>query len=92
MAAGNFGDGEPTVKGVWELRMDWGPGESVHYALAGKRLVLLHAANVRDDCDTAARTPPALFGARVTNGRCRVGVGALNLGDLPTDCLQASEK
>jgi putative addiction module killer protein len=26
---------------VWELRVDWGPGYRVYYALAGRRLVLL---------------------------------------------------
>ena len=41
MAAGNFGDCKPVAEGVWELRIDWGPGYSVYYAQAGKRLVLL---------------------------------------------------
>ena len=50
------------------------------------------AANLRENYDVPARTPPAVFGARVTNGRYRVGVGGLNLGNLPTDCLQASKK
>jgi putative addiction module killer protein len=26
---------------VWELRIDWGPGYRVYYALEGKRVVLL---------------------------------------------------
>ncbi len=43
MAAGNFGDCKPTAEGVWELRIDWGPGYRVYYAQAGKRLVLLLA-------------------------------------------------
>lgn len=41
MAAGNFGDCKPIAQGVWELRIDWGPGYRVYYAQAGKRLVLL---------------------------------------------------
>ncbi len=41
MAAGNFGDCKPVAEGVWELRIDWGPGYRVYYAQAGKRLVLL---------------------------------------------------
>lgn len=41
MAAGNFGDCKPIAEGVWELRIDWGPGYRVYYAQAGKRLVLL---------------------------------------------------
>lgn len=43
MAAGNFGDCKPLHEGVWELRIDYGPGYRVYYAQAGKRLVLLLA-------------------------------------------------
>lgn len=43
MQAGNFGDHKPIAAGVWELRIDWGPGYRVYYAQAGKRLVLLLA-------------------------------------------------
>ena len=38
---GNFGDCKPVGSGVWELRVDWGPGYRVYYAIAGKRVVLL---------------------------------------------------
>lgn len=41
MAAGNFGDCKPLQDGVWELRIDHGPGYRVYYAQAGKRLILL---------------------------------------------------
>ena len=41
LAAGNFGDCKPLDGGVWELRIDHGPGYRVYYALAGKRLILL---------------------------------------------------
>lgn len=41
MAGGNFGDCKPVGEGVWELRIDWGPGYRVYYAQAGKKLVLL---------------------------------------------------
>jgi putative addiction module killer protein len=41
MGAGNFGDCKPLAGGVWELRIDWGPGYRVYYAQAGQRLVLL---------------------------------------------------
>lgn len=27
--------------GVWELRIDWGPGYRIYYAIEGKRVVLL---------------------------------------------------
>ena len=41
MAGGNFGDCKPVAEGVWELRIDWGPGYRVYYAQSGKRLILL---------------------------------------------------
>ena len=41
MAAGNFGDCKPLAGGAWELRIDWGPGYRVYYALAGRRVVVL---------------------------------------------------
>ena len=43
MALGLFGDCRPLRKGVWELRVDWGPGYRVYYAEAGERVVLLLA-------------------------------------------------
>ena len=41
MAAGNFGDCKHLDEGVWELRIDHGPGYRVYYARAGNRLILL---------------------------------------------------
>lgn len=41
MAAGNFGDCKPLACGVWELRIDHGPGYRAYYARAGERLILL---------------------------------------------------
>lgn len=41
LAAGNFGDCKPLAGGVWELRIDHGPGYWVYYARAGERLILL---------------------------------------------------
>ena len=41
MAAGNFGDCKPITGGVWELRIDYGPGYRVYYARAGEKLLLL---------------------------------------------------
>ena len=38
---GGFGDCKPLRDGVWELRIDWGPGYRVYYALSGRRVVLL---------------------------------------------------
>lgn len=41
LEAGIFGDCKPVGQGVWELRIDWGPGYRVYYALAGRSVVLL---------------------------------------------------
>ena len=38
---GNFGDHKFCRDGVWELRIDVGPGYRVYYAIAGKVIVLL---------------------------------------------------
>lgn len=38
---GNFGDHKFCRDGVWELRIDVGPGYRVYYALSGQRVVLL---------------------------------------------------
>jgi len=43
LALGLFGDCRPLRKGVWELRVDWGPGYRVYYAQSGERVVLLLA-------------------------------------------------
>ncbi len=44
LAAGNFGDCKPLKEGVCELRVDWGPGYRVYYAMAGRTCVLLLCA------------------------------------------------
>jgi len=41
LRAGNFGDCKPLADGVWELRIDHGPGYRVYYARAGNALLLL---------------------------------------------------
>ena len=35
IAAGNFGDCKPLGRGLSELRIDWGPGYRVYYAMIG---------------------------------------------------------
>ncbi|MGH9572663.1 MAG: type II toxin-antitoxin system RelE/ParE family toxin [Candidatus Acidiferrales bacterium] len=40
-AAGNFGNCKSLGKGIYELRIDWGPGYRVHYALIGPSTALL---------------------------------------------------
>ena len=41
MALGNFGDCKPLGHGVYELRIDWGPGYRMYYAMFGSTCVLL---------------------------------------------------
>jgi putative addiction module killer protein len=41
VAVGNFGDTEPVGEGVFELRIDWGPGYRVYFARLGQVVVLL---------------------------------------------------
>lgn len=41
IAAGNFGDCKSLREGVWELRIDWGPGYRVYFAKEGRSIVLL---------------------------------------------------
>ncbi len=41
LAAGNLGDRRFCAAGVWELRLDLGPGFRVYYAMAGTGMLLL---------------------------------------------------
>jgi putative addiction module killer protein len=41
LALGNFGDCKALRAGLFELRIDWGPGYRVYYALVGGACVLL---------------------------------------------------
>jgi putative addiction module killer protein len=41
LANGNFGDCKPLRDGVSELRINYGPGYRVYYAMAGRTCVLL---------------------------------------------------
>jgi len=41
LEAGNFGDCKPVGEGVWELRIDWGPGYRVYYTIVGSEVILL---------------------------------------------------
>lgn len=38
---GNFGDHKFCSDGVWELRIDFGPGYRVYYGIAGRQVILL---------------------------------------------------
>jgi putative addiction module killer protein len=41
LASGNFGDCKPLTQGLYELRIDWGPGYRVYCGLIGQARVLL---------------------------------------------------
>ena len=41
LAAGNFGDCKSLRQGLFELRIDWGPGYRVYYAMIRRKCVLL---------------------------------------------------
>jgi putative addiction module killer protein len=41
LASGNFGDCKALGDGLCELRIDWGPGYRVYYALIGEFCILL---------------------------------------------------
>ncbi len=41
LAVGNFGDCKAIRGGLSELRIDWGPGFRIYYAMLGRRRVLL---------------------------------------------------
>ena len=41
LSAGNFGDCKALRGGLFELRIDWGPGYRVYYAMVGRAYVLL---------------------------------------------------
>lgn len=45
---GNFGDHRFERDGVWELRIDFGPGYRVYYGLADQQIVLCSAAAQRE--------------------------------------------
>lgn len=38
---GNFGDCRQVSRGVWELKVDYGPGYRIYYARVGEELVIL---------------------------------------------------
>jgi putative addiction module killer protein len=43
LSLGNFGDTKSVGSGVWELRIDYGPGYRVYYTMVGKMVIILLA-------------------------------------------------
>jgi putative addiction module killer protein len=58
-AAGHFGDHKPCRAGVWEVRVDVGPGYRIYYARDGRTIVLLLCGGDKStqaaDVDTAVK-------------------------------------
>lgn len=48
---GNFGDHEPCRDGVYELKIDFGPGYRVYYSKVGETVVLLLAGGDKSSQD-----------------------------------------
>lgn len=57
--AGNFGDHKFERDGVWEMRIDYGPGYRVYYSVEGGELILLLIGGTKksqhSDLDKAVR-------------------------------------
>lgn len=47
LTVGNFGDCKALTGGLFELRIDWGPGYKVYYAMVGRVCVLLCGGDKR---------------------------------------------
>jgi putative addiction module killer protein len=59
IAAGHFGDHKPCRAGVWEVRVDVGPGYRIYYARDGRTIGLLLCGGDKStqaaDVDTAVK-------------------------------------
>ena len=58
---GLFGDCRQVGNGVWELRVDTGPGYRAYYALAGKHVVLLLCGGKKRSQTADIRTAKAYW-------------------------------
>ncbi len=59
---GLFGDCRPVGNGVWELRVNTGPGYRAYYALAGKHVILLLCGGNKRSQTADIRTAKAYWG------------------------------
>jgi putative addiction module killer protein len=56
LAAGNFRDCKPLRDGIWEMRVDAGPGYRIYYAITGRdRVLLLCGGDKRRQWDDVQR-------------------------------------
>src|SRR5260221_8565455 len=69
LAAGNFGDCKSLRQGLYELRIDWGPGYRVYYAMLERVYVLLLCGGgKRKKSAGIERGPPKLKGYKKKTG------------------------
>ena len=61
LARGLFGDHKRVGDGVWELRVDTGPGYRVYYARAGKLVVILLCGGDKRSQKTDIKTAKAYW-------------------------------
>jgi len=56
LEAGNFGTAKPLREGVFELRLDFGPGYRVYFGREGRTIIILlgGGSKRRQDADIAA--------------------------------------
>ena len=74
LARGLFGDHKMVGDGVWELRIDTGPGYRVYYARAGKMVVILLCGGDKRSQKTDIKTAKAYW--RDYEQRTRTGSGS----------------
>lgn len=61
LALGNMGDHRPLDGGVYELKIDWGPGYRVYFGKAGQTIVLLLCGGDKRTQQQDIKTAKAYF-------------------------------
>ncbi|HUL17315.1 MAG TPA: type II toxin-antitoxin system RelE/ParE family toxin [Terriglobales bacterium] len=70
LAAGDFGDCKPLGQELYELRLDWGPGYRLYYAVIGRNCVLLLCGgDKRTQSEDIRRARAYLDDYRMRSGR-----------------------
>ncbi|MEW9810235.1 MAG: type II toxin-antitoxin system RelE/ParE family toxin [Candidatus Symbiodolus clandestinus] len=65
---GNYGDSKPLREGVWELRIDVGPGYRVYYSKVGLTIILLlFGGTKRNQNEDIARASSYLSNWKLNN-------------------------
>ena len=60
LADGNFGDCKPLRDGVWELRIDYGPGYRVYLLRWGEEIIILLCGGDKDTQENDIKTAKRL--------------------------------